>query len=269
LLIGLVGLVFFSFLIGLTVTLPQLEPDSPVAYSILFATICACVFGAGSVGSIYLLVAFQRRRLSTSDEIVRYVGVVRRKAVPLAEITRAVWGGWPVGGRLMLYTNGERLVIQFGNYTDPGDLASFFRAVLPIEVQERYERFESTCAPATEAFRRRQGREDRFFIVLLPLLGLGLVVLAFWDPYDIRQWCAAPMAFTIVMGIKAVYTRWRAGWDVPSEDKATSEHGGQVAEPGAAAEGGRDDGSSSPQRRGPRAVAEQPQANVPRVSELP
>jgi hypothetical protein len=209
--VGVAGLVLFSSLSGLAIALPWLEPGGSVARSALFAAACAGVSGAGAAGSLYLALAARRSRLCASGEAVRYVGVSRSEKVPLAEVTRAVWSGEPAGGRLALHTKRGRLTVTFGNYAGAGGLASFFLAALPAEVQERYERFESTCAPASEAFRRRQGREDRRFIALLPLLVLALAALTVRDPYGLRQWCAAPMAFMILMGIRALYSRWRGG----------------------------------------------------------
>ena len=182
LLIAIVCLVFFPLMTAAGVALPPMNPDGSFARPVLAAIVFGCFWGGWSVSSVYLPIAYLRVRLYTSDVVVRQVGVVRSRTVALAAITRAVWRGWPARGSLVLYTTDSRLVVRFGNYTDPGELAALFRAALPPQVQDRYERFESTSVPASQAFRLRRDREKRRSDALLPIVGLGLVALAFWDP---------------------------------------------------------------------------------------
>jgi hypothetical protein len=214
--LSLFGLVLFSVGTGVAIALPWLVPDGPVSPVLsispgLFATISACFLGSFALLALYLLLACLRTRLTTADGVIHHVGVFRSRTLLLAEITRTVWQGWSKGGGLVLYTTDDRLVVHFGNYTNGWELAAFFRTALPAEVQERYERFEAAWVPGSEAFRHRQDREQLFFIGLLPVIALGLAVLVFWDPYGLRPWCGAPMGFTMVMGVRALYARWRQG----------------------------------------------------------
>ncbi len=155
--VGLVGLIFFSALAVCGFALPLLHPED-VHHPLLAATPSASCFGSFAVLSGYLLVASYRVRLVISKAVICRQGVVRYRTVPLAQVTRAVWRGWPVGGRLTLFTNDSRLVIHLGNYTEPWQLSSILRHTLPLEVQERYARYEAACVPASDAFCHRQGR---------------------------------------------------------------------------------------------------------------
>jgi hypothetical protein len=208
--LGLVGLVVWTCMAGTGIVMSLLNPDGSVSRPVLAAVFCGCFFGAFALLSLYLIVAYYRTSLSTSDATIRHHGVLGSKTLPVTDITRAVWRSWPRGGSLVLHTTDERLAVEFGPYEDSRDLAAFMRATLPEEVQEGYERFASTYIPASGAFARSRNREQQFFLALLPIAAVALTVLAFWNPHDIRSWFAVPLAFAIVLGVRALYQRWRA-----------------------------------------------------------
>ncbi len=228
--LGIVGFVLFSFMAVLALALPWLQTDRPVVYPILFITIAFGAFCAFAAGNLYLIVAARRSRVCTSAGIVTIQGVFRSVTVPLADVTSAVWSGWPVGGRLALYTHDRRLVLHLGNFANAWELASFFRSALPLDVQERYERYEAACVPGSEALARRQAREDHFFIALLPLMFIGLVVLVLWDHHGLRGWLAAPAFLTLVYGVRSLYSRWRARRGARPGDQEAG-HTGSGGEP--------------------------------------
>jgi hypothetical protein len=219
--VGLVGLVLFGLMTGAGIALSLSNADGSFRHPVLFAIVSGCVFGSCWMLSLYLLIAYRRARLGVSKATIRHDGVFRSKTMPFAEVTRAVWRGWPRGGSLVLYSSCDRLVVHFGNYANAVELAERLRATLPAEVQERYQRFESACVAASAAFNRRRYREQWFFIGSLPVLGVAVAVLVLWDPHGIRQWCAAPIAFMIVMGLQALFPRWRAGGIGASETGRT------------------------------------------------
>jgi hypothetical protein len=206
--VAIVGLVLSVVMIGVGVALQLLDPDGSLSKTIL-AIVCVGVFGGFSLLSFYLLLAYRRDRFITSDKAIRHDGVLRSTTLPLAHIYRAVWRSWPRGGSVVLYTSWTRLAVHLGNYEGAGELAAFFRENLPARAQERYERFESYFVPDSETFHRRQDREQRLFIALMAVVVVGLLALAYWDPYEIRPWCAAPAALFIVMGARALHERWR------------------------------------------------------------
>jgi hypothetical protein len=212
--VAIVGLAFSAVMIGMGVALQLLNADGSLSQAVL-AIVCVGVFGGFSLLSLYLLLAYRRDRFITSDKAIRHDGVLRSTTLPLAQIYRAVWRNWPRGGSVVLYTSYDRLAVHLGNYESAGELAAFFRESLPARVQERYERFESNFVPDSKTFHRRQDREQRLFIALMAVVVVGLVVLAYWDPYEIRPWCAAPAALTIVMGLRALYERWRGSSVLP------------------------------------------------------
>src|SRR5262249_16233914 len=137
---------------------------------------------------------------------------------PPGPVGRPVWEGWLGGGGVVVYGNGGRRSVWFANYADLLDLAAFFRSALPAEVQERYERFEAACVPTSAAFRRSHDRQDRCFIALLPVTALALLVLALWDPWDLCPWRAAPLAFTLLMGVRALSAPCHARQDPRTPD---------------------------------------------------
>jgi hypothetical protein len=212
--VGLLGLAFSAVMIGMGVALLLLNADGSLPQTIL-AIVCVGVFGGFALLSLYLLLAYRGDRFITSDVAIRHDGVLRSTTLPLAHITRAVWRSWPRGGSVVLYTTCDRLAVHLGNYESAGELAAFFRENLPAEVQERYERFESYFVPDSKTFHRRQDREQRFFIGSMAVMGAGLVVLAFWDPYGARPWFAVPASITIVMGVRALLERWRGSSVLP------------------------------------------------------
>lgn len=214
LVVGVVGLVFFSFLTGAGIALPLLNPDGSFARPVVWAIICGSVGVGFTALSAYLLLAYRRTRLYAAVTAIRHVGVFRSQTVSLTEVRRAVWRGWPVGGgSVVLHAAGRRLSVHFGNYADPWQLAAFFREGLPPAVQQRYERFEAANVPDSRAFRRRQDREERWLISLLPAACLGLVALVLWDPWDgwVRSCIGPPLGLLLVQGVRALCSRWRAG----------------------------------------------------------
>jgi hypothetical protein len=156
--------------------------DGSFAHPVTAAIVFGCFWGSWSLLSLFAVVAYFRMSAFAAEGVVRVNGVLRRRTVVLAEVTRARWRGWPLGGSLVLYCRAGRVALGFGNYGGGQELARLFRDTLPADVQQGYERFEAMLAPDSEAFRRRAARERRIATVLMPICAAVLIGYAIWDP---------------------------------------------------------------------------------------
>ena len=142
------------------------NPDETLRDPITFAVALGCFWSGMTILSVFQLVAYRRMRVFTSSTVVRTIGVFRDRTVVLAEVTRAMWHRWPIGGLLVLHAPRSCVVFKFINYANGEELARFFRESLPQRVQHNF-----------------QHRASVGTIVLLAVLGAGTIALAIWDPF--------------------------------------------------------------------------------------
>jgi hypothetical protein len=159
------------------------NPDGSFAHPVTAAVVFTCGYGSIALLALYLLVACFRTSVVTTEGVVRINGAFRCRTVVLAEVTRAVWRGWPAGGSLVLYGPTCRVALSFASYRGGQQLAGVFRDSLPAEVQHGFGRFEAMNAPHSAAFRRRLEKDRRIATALAPVLGAALIGYAiWWDP---------------------------------------------------------------------------------------
>ena len=164
------------------ITLPLINPNGSFARPNLTAVFFGCFWGGWTILSIYAIIAYRKERVYTSGLAVHMDSVFHTNTLPLDEIAKVVWRGWPAGGSLVLYSSSRRVAIHFKNYENGIELAAFFRASLPDSIQTGYERFESTCVRTSRAFTNRQVREMRNSRLILPVCGALLICLSVWSP---------------------------------------------------------------------------------------
>ena len=181
--IGVIGLAFFGAMMVLGIWAPLANPDGSFAKPVPTSIIFGCFWGALTALAAFLLITYSRTRIFTSDHLVRVQGVFRNRTIVFSEVRRAKWRGRPQGGSLVLYGPVGRVVIEFAKFANGHELVAFFRNALPMELQERFEKFEMTSAPQSHAFIHRSDREQRIGLVVAPILLFALVGLAIWNPF--------------------------------------------------------------------------------------
>jgi hypothetical protein len=139
LLLAVVSLVFFLAAAVGSIWLALANPDGSFARPVLAAIVFGCGWGGLTLLSLVLLAAYFRMSVFTAEGVVRVNGVFRRRTVVLAEVTRARWRRWPVGGSLVLRGPAGRVALDFASYDGGQELVRVFRDNLPAEVQEGFE----------------------------------------------------------------------------------------------------------------------------------
>jgi hypothetical protein len=216
LVVGLVGLVLFLGMAVAWIWIPLANPDGSFARPVTAAVICGCFWGGFAVLSVFLIVDYRRSRLYVSEAAVEAVGVFRTRTLVLADVTEAVWRGWPRGGSLVLRGLAGRVAINFASYADGSELAQFFRETMPPDVQRRFERFEADNIPGSEAFERRHRWERRLvpvIRVMMPFLGAALIACGVWWPEENtpHRWVnGIGGGFVLLFGLGQLVTHWRS-----------------------------------------------------------
>ena len=190
---------------GLTaalIWLPLANPDGSFRAPVTAALIGGGLFGAFTLLGVYLTLFAERAHVLTSPERIEVRGAVRERSIVLAAVTRARWRRNPHGGSIVLYTPGERTVIEFGVYEDWRDLSAFLRSAVPVAVQEGYEVFEASVLTVREPPVVGEAMTLRLAVASL---GVALAYWAAWDVRWVRMTACLPLVFVpAIAGVAAL-----------------------------------------------------------------
>jgi len=207
--LGVACLVFFV-LIGVAsvygIWAAALEERRATAiYAAIFVGLC---WGFFACLACWLLLAYWREELNVGDRHVAQQRVIGRKEIDLGSLTTVVWSNSPtVGGRIVLRTPSDKMIICLGNFEPLGRLCliRFFRNELPTAVQENWAMFcykialplrdgdtlaHADPTPDTVTIARR--RWDWYFIPVI-LLSAVFGVITSWK-FQQPRLLAAPLA---------------------------------------------------------------------------
>jgi hypothetical protein len=143
-------------------------------------------WGAFTLLGLFLVRAYLVERLLVWEDRVKAIGSFRTREVMFTEVERVKWRLWGnPGGSVVLYGPGVRLVIWFANYGSVHSerLRDFFRAAIPVERQEAWERYDETFTP-TPAKWERAKKARRWGYIILAVMGAGLLSVGLIDPFN-------------------------------------------------------------------------------------
>jgi hypothetical protein len=184
LVLGIVCSVFFAVAGIVSSVAAFLNLDGSFLYPVPTAIVFAAFWSGFTLLGVWLILAYSRERLFVTPRLVRSTGCFSIRELQLTEVVRAAWKPILRGGGLVLYGLTGKITIHFGNFpaTEQVELIDFFRASIPQDVQERWDRFEACCVPHSPSFHKRQDRDRLRSYILMPIFGLALIALSVWDP---------------------------------------------------------------------------------------
>lgn len=117
----------------------------------LFALVFGLFWSVPTMGSIWLIVASLRDRLSLGDGEIVQQGVLWLRTVRLEDIHRVRWRLWPEGGSVVVHAPTARIAVYFGNFTreDRREIIEFLRKSIAEDIQENWSPFDELTATGT------------------------------------------------------------------------------------------------------------------------
>jgi hypothetical protein len=173
---------------------------SPVAATVIYFGIYIFFLSL----STWILLAYFQERLIISDGRVSLRGVLKGRAMDLADVQQARWRIWPGRGNLVLQSRDARLVIPFFPWhdSDRQEMVEYLRGALPADNQEGWPEFEEQMCPWRHPGGYGDPRSWRSrvpFTVAILMIGIFCLVFAPFAPANL----AYGIAFTGLVNLTA------------------------------------------------------------------
>jgi hypothetical protein len=204
--LSLVALLLFTFAAAASavVMYSEARPGRKALVAAGFALLWSPFVGLGAWG----LLAFWRESVAVGGGQVRFNGVVRRRAVRLADVTRARWE--PAGGSLTLFFEGGSQKVRLGEFRGSGRLLRLLRGGIDPERQAGWcVSLERQLATADQGMSPE--RYDRLFrwvwwlggpVMVLPLC--VTLLLHYRDGVELRHTTGSAFADWTLLWLLAV-----------------------------------------------------------------
>jgi hypothetical protein len=110
------------------------------------AALIFCIFwGACTLLSVFLIVAYFREKLVLTPLAIAYRGVLRKKLIESDSVACIKWRTWPAGGSLVVQGRFRRITVHLSNFKEDQqvEIIQYFRRCFRTEIQENWLRFEN------------------------------------------------------------------------------------------------------------------------------
>jgi hypothetical protein len=202
--LGVIGACFFAVMGTASFCAAYWNIDESFPNPVLSATMFAVVWGGFFLLSLWIIAAYFRERLGLGPTELTQQGVIRRRAVPYRQITRATWRGGFHNGGLRIRAPHTRLMIYLENFTQDERriIVDVLRHAVPPEVQEGWDEFRA-------AVDRSAQPPPKFVSIaiacLLAFAAMSAVFVLCWQKGVGREWLVAGALCASI----AVWYVWR------------------------------------------------------------
>ncbi|MEZ6033164.1 MAG: hypothetical protein R3C17_08740 [Planctomycetaceae bacterium] len=146
---GIFCAIAFAVIGTVSVLPPALNIGGLFPHPIRAAVIFGVFWGAWFVGSLYLIAASYRGKLTVSSQSITLEGVFSARSTAISEITTVKWRAWPIGGSIVIRYPNSRIKIYFDNFlsNEREQLVARLRELISENCQENWEVFISKQRP--------------------------------------------------------------------------------------------------------------------------
>ena len=144
LIVGIVGVVFFSAAAIISTYVAYWNIDGSFARPVLAAVIFGSFWSLFTLLSVWVVLAYYRECLTLDEGQITQQGIIRSKLMHIDDVTHIKWRRIPQGGSIVIRTLTDRLKIYFDNFTveERRELISFLHGIIAPNIQEGWSQFE-------------------------------------------------------------------------------------------------------------------------------
>ena len=146
---GIVCAIVFAVIGTVSVLPPALNIGGSFPHPIRMALIFGVFWGAWFVGSLYLIAASYRGKLTVTSQSITQEAVFSVQTTAISEITTLKWRTWPIGGSIVIRYPNSQIKIHFDNFlaNEREQLVTRLRKLISEDCQENWEVFISKQRP--------------------------------------------------------------------------------------------------------------------------
>lgn len=142
---GIVCAVVFAAIGTVSVLPPALNIGGSFPHPIRMAVFFGVFWGAWFVGSLYLIAASYRGKLTVTSQSITQEAVFSVQTTAISDITTLKWRAWPIGGSIVIRYPNSQMKIHFDNFlaNEREQLVNRLRKLISEDCQENWEVFIS------------------------------------------------------------------------------------------------------------------------------